>query len=158
VRFARTRKFKFTRNVLKTPGEVERRWPGYLFRGRVRTSTVALILVFLAVWWINDSYRPSSQEPLQVPATEVVPPGFVPDPNYTWAPRSRLRQSPSTVTVTITPTTTPPTPTETTTTSPTPSTTSPTPAPPPPFVLPPPFGPPPPPPPPGPSPAPSPPP
>jgi hypothetical protein len=133
VRFALTRKFKFTLNLLKRPGE-ERGWPGYLLGGHVRTSTVALILAFLAVWWVYDTYHPSPEGSRQVPATEVVPPGFVPDPNYTWVPRSRLQRPPSTVTVTMTPTTT---------TSPPPSTTSPPPFPPP-IVLPPPFGPPPP--------------
>ena len=38
----------------------------------------------------------------------------MPDPNYTWVPRSRVQQPPATVTVTPTPTTTaPPTPTTT---------------------------------------------
>ncbi len=131
----------------KADGADERRWPTYLFGGHLRTSTAALIVAFLAVWWVHDTYRPSSTAPTQVPATQVVPPGYVPDPNYTWVPRSRLQQPPSTVTVTVTqtPTTTPPTTTTPTTTSPTGS-----PPPPfgplPPFVLPPPFGPPPPPP------------
>ena len=58
----------------------------------------------------------------------MVPPGFVPDPNYTWVPRTRVDQPPATVTVTPTPTTTP------TTTTPGPATTTTTT--PPPFVLP----------------------
>ncbi|HZU46838.1 MAG TPA: hypothetical protein VFA16_06215 [Mycobacterium sp.] len=123
-------------NVFKRAGgEVERGSPGYLFGGHVRTSTVALVLLFLAVWWLHDTYEPTSKQPAQVPATQVVPPGFVPDPNYTWVPRSRLQQPPSTVTVTQTPTMTP-----TTTPPPTTTTTTSTPAPPP-FLLPPPFGP-----------------
>ncbi|SRX96245.1 hypothetical protein MSP7336_04522 [Mycobacterium shimoidei] len=112
-------------------GNGERGWPGYLFGGRVRTSTVVLIAAFCAVWWTYDTYKPEPPPP----APQVVPPGFVPDPNYTWVPRTRVQQPPSTVTVTKTvpppPTTTPPPPTTTTTT-------------PPPFqlpVLPPPFGP-----------------
>jgi hypothetical protein len=116
---------------------VERGWPGYMFGGRVRTSTVVLIIAFAALWWVYDDERNSTRStPRQVPATQVVPPGFVPDPNYTWVPRSRVQEPPTTVTVTETPTTTPP-PTTTTTTT--------TPPPPfglPPIVLPPPFGPP----------------
>jgi hypothetical protein len=118
---------------------VERGWPGYMFGGRVRTSTVVLIIAFAALWWVYDDERDSTRStPRQVPATQVVPPGFVPDPNYTWVPRTRVEEPPPTVTVTQTPTTTPtPTPTTTTTTT--------TPPPPfglPPIVLPPPFGPP----------------
>jgi hypothetical protein len=134
------RAWNFTTNAFKrSGGEAQRGRPGYLFGGHVRASTVALILLFLAVWWLHDTYEPA-KPPAQVPATQVVPPGFVPDPNYTWVPRSRLQQPPSTVTVTQTPTmtsTTTPTPTTTTTTT----TTTSTPAPPP-FVLPPIFGPP----------------
>jgi hypothetical protein len=111
---------------------VDRRWPGYLFGGHMRTSTLVLIFAFAALWWVYRDHEDSkSSSTTQVPATEVVPPGFVPDPNYTWVPRSRVQEPPTTVTVTQTPTTTP-TPTTTT--------------PPPPFnlptiVLPPPFGP-----------------
>jgi hypothetical protein len=118
---------------------VERDWPGYLFGGRVRTSTVVLIVAFAALWWIYDAHQQSARSsptPTQVPATQVVPPGFVPDPNYTWVPRSRLKQPPPTVTVTKTPTTTPTTPIPTTTSTPPPPFGLP------PIVLPPPFGPP----------------
>ena len=114
---------------------VERGWPGYMFGGRVRTSTVVLIIAFAALWWVYDDERDSTRStPRQVPATQVVPPGFVPDPNYTWVPRTQVQETPTTVTVTPTPTTTPPPPPTTT-----------TPPPPfglPPIVLPPPFGPP----------------
>jgi hypothetical protein len=115
--------------------DVDRGWPGYLFGGRVRTSTVVLIVAFAAVWWIYDDHAQSmkSHKTPQVPATQVVPPGFVPDPNYTWVPRTRVQEPPTTVTVT--PTTTP-TPTPTTTNTPTPPPLLP------PIVLPPPFGPP----------------
>jgi hypothetical protein len=96
---------------------------------------MALIFAFLAVWWVYDTYRPP-QPPGGTPATEVVPPGYVPDPNYTWVPRSMLRQPPATITVTATPTaTTATTPSQTTTTT-TPSSSPPFPLP---FVLPPPF-------------------
>jgi hypothetical protein len=118
---------KFTLNILEKRKDEERHWPGYLFGGRMRTSTVALIVAFLALWWVYDTYRP---EPAPKPPPQVVPPGFVPDPNYTWVPRSRLQQPPPTVTFTPTPTTTvPPAPT---TTEPPPVTTTP----PPPFVVP----------------------
>ncbi|BBZ09914.1 hypothetical protein [Mycobacterium branderi] len=152
----------FSLDRLKKIGQdAERGWPGYLFGGHVRTSTVVLVVAFVAVWWVYDTNKHATQSstPTQVPATQVVPPGYVPDPNYTWVPRSRLQQPPTrtwtpTTTTTTTTTTTPPTTTTTTTT------------PPPPFqlpVLPPPFGPgttttsTPPPPPPGPAPAPPPP-
>ncbi len=122
----------FNLDRLRRVGDVERGWPGYLLGGRVRTSTVALIIAFAALWWLYDDHQhAASSKTTQVPATQVVPPGFVPDPNYTWVPRSRVQAPPTTVTVTQTPTTTPP-PTTTTT-------------PPfglPPIVLPPPFGPP----------------
>ena len=113
--------------------DVDRGWPGYLFGGRVRTSTVVLILAFAASWWVYNDHRQATRStPTQVPATQVVPPGFVPDPNYTWVPRTRVEEPlPS---VTETPTTTP-TPTPTTTTAPPPFNL-------PTIVLPPPFGPP----------------
>lgn len=114
---------KLTLNRLKDVGrEVERGWPGYLFGGHVRTSTVVLIVLFLAVWWLYDTYRPATQPSSQVPTNQVVPPGFVPDPNYTWVPRSRLQEPPPVVTPT--PTTTPPQPPAT---NPTTATTSPPP-------------------------------
>ncbi|WP_082956653.1 MULTISPECIES: hypothetical protein [unclassified Mycobacterium] len=132
---------KLTLNILeKRAGGAERRW-SHLFGGRMRTSTLVLIVAFFAVWWVYDTYRP---EPAPKPAApQVVPPGFVPDPNYTWVPRSRVQQPPPTVTFTPTPTTTvPPTttmppPTSTTTTAPPPFQ-----LPTPPCLLPPPFCPP----------------
>ena len=96
-------------------------WPRHLF-GRMRTSTAALIVAFIALFWVYQTVQP---EPVggDAPApTQVVPPGFVPDPNYTWVPRTNVRR-PREPVVTTTPTTT--TPTETTTPSPT-ETTSPT--------------------------------
>ncbi|BBZ48978.1 hypothetical protein H7H82_19230 [Mycobacterium heidelbergense] len=119
---------KFTLNILEKRGDDgERRWPSYIFGGRLRTSTFVLIVAFLALWWTYDTYRPEPAP--KPPAPQVVPPGFVPDPNYTWVPRSRLQQPPATVTITPTPTTTMPT---TTVPSPAPTTTTA----PPPFVLP----------------------
>jgi hypothetical protein len=117
--------------------DAERGWPDYTFGGRVRTSTVVLVIAFLALWWVYDDHQQSTKsntKTTQVPATQIVPPGFVPDPNYTWVPRTQVQEPPQT---TETPTPTP------TTTTPPPTTTT-TPPPPfglPPIVLPPPFGP-----------------
>jgi hypothetical protein len=121
---------KFTLNILKRHRDEERGWPDYLFGGHVRTSTLVLIVAFLAVWWVYDTYRPEPAP--KPPPPQVVPPGFVPDPNYTWVPRSRVQQPPPTATVTPTPTT------------PVPPTTPPPPfvPPTPPCLLPPPFCPP----------------
>jgi hypothetical protein len=114
---------KFTLNVLEKRSDEERRWPNYMFGGRMRTSTLVLIVAFLAVWWVYDTYRPEAAPKPSAP--QVVPPGFVPDPNYTWVPRSRVQQPSATVTFTPTPTstvppstTTPPPVTTTTTTPP----------------------------------------
>ncbi len=117
---------KFTLNILEKRGDdtdAEHRWPHYVFGGRMRTSTFVLIIAFFAVWWVYDTYRPEPAP--KPPAQQVVPPGFVPDPNYTWVPRSRIQQPPATVTYTPTPTSTPPPPppppppvTTTTTTTP----------------------------------------
>src|SRR5271163_4736220 len=101
-----------------------------MFGGHVRTSALGLVIAFLAVWWVYDDHQQSTKstnKTTQVPATQVVPPGFVPDPNYTWVPRTQVQETPTTVTVTPTPT-------------PTPTTTPPFGLPP--IVLPPPFGPP----------------
>ncbi len=130
---------KLTLNVLEDHSrDTDRHWPGYLLGGRIRTSTAVLIVVFFAVLWTYDTYRPPTK-PGQPPA-QVVPPGFVPDPNYTWVPRTRVQPPPTYYTPTPTPTptttvptTTPPTPTTTTTTTPPPLFQLP--------VLPPPFGP-----------------
>jgi hypothetical protein len=125
----------FIMSRLRKDDAKQRGWPQFMFGGRIRTSTFVLVIAFLAVWWVYDDHQQaakSTNKTTQVPATQVVPPGFVPDPNYTWVPRSRLQTPPKTVTVTQTPTTTPP-PTTTTTTTPPLI---------PPIVLPPPFGPP----------------
>ena len=117
----------------KDRGRADRHWPGYMFGGRLRTSTLVLIVAFFVVWWTYDTNRPAPTPPA---APQVVPPGFVPDPAYTWVPRSRVQPPPSYDTPT-------PTPTPPTTPPPT-TTTPPTTTPPPLFqlpVLPPPFGP-----------------
>jgi hypothetical protein len=121
---------KFTLNILekRSKDDADHSWPRHMFGGRVRTSTMVLIVLFLVVWWTYDTYRPQASTHEGPPATQVVPPGFVPDPNYTWVPRSRVQQPPAD---TYTPT---PTPTPTTTTPPSlPPVTTTTP---PPFVLP----------------------
>ena len=106
----------------------EHRWPGYLLGGRIRTSTVVLMLAFIGIWWVYETYEPPPAPPDQIPATEVVPPGYVPDPAYTWVPRTDVR-----IPATSETTTTPTSPTESPTSpaeegSPTPETPSPTPA------------------------------
>ena len=115
---------KLTLNILeKGDDDAQKRRPlSHLFGGRIRTSTLVLIVAFLALWWVYDTYRPASTP--KPPAQQVVPPGFVPDPNYTWVPRTKVQEP--------TPT---PTPTPTTTTPPPPSAVTTT-TPPPPFVLP----------------------
>ena len=87
---------KFTLNVLekRSDDDPKRRWPGHMLGGRVRTSTLVLIVLFLAVWWTYDTYKPQAPSHDGPPATQVVPPGFVPDPNYTWVPRTRVEQQP----------------------------------------------------------------
>ncbi|KQH77208.1 hypothetical protein AO501_12750 [Mycobacterium gordonae] len=97
----------------------ERRTPSHLFGGRVRTSTVVLIVAFFALWWTYATYRPHPEPPRSDTPGQVVPPGFVPDPGYTWVPRTRVQPQPVTTTPTPTPTTTttPPPPTTTTTTT-----------------------------------------
>jgi hypothetical protein len=90
----------------------------------MRVSTVVLIVAFVALFWVYHNFEPRPAAP-EAPPTAVVPPGFVPDPNYTWVPRTNVRRPKEDVptTTTTTPTTT--SPTETTTTSPG-ETTSPT--------------------------------
>lgn len=99
-----------------------RNWPGYLFGGRLRTSTAVLLTVFCAAWWVYQTYDADPAPPTQVPASEVVPPGFVPDPNYTWAPRtdvqSRSSATPTTSGESTTPTTATSSPASSTTSAP----------------------------------------
>ncbi|MDX1883892.1 hypothetical protein [Mycolicibacterium sp. 120270] len=95
--------------------------------GQFRVSTIVLIVVFLALFWVQQNVQPQPAPP-EEPAAAVVPPGFVPDPNYTWVPRTQVRRpkEPTYTTTTPTPTTT----TETTTPGPDDATTSPTETPP----------------------------
>jgi hypothetical protein len=121
---------KLTLNVLeKRRDDTNTGWPGHVFGGRIRTSTLLLIVAFLAVWWVYDTYR--TEPPPKPAAPQIVPPGFVPDPNYTWVPRTRV-QEPPTATYSPTPTTTTTTPPPSTL----PTTTVPTTTSPPPFQLP----------------------
>lgn len=94
-----------------------RRWPTHLFNGRVRTSTLLLVIAFIAVWWVYATYR---VEPTPPAAPQVVPPGYVPDPAYTWVPRTKVQQPLETSTQTPTPTPTTTEPTEPPTPSPVP--------------------------------------
>ena len=118
---------KLTLNVLEKQRDDEHRWPRYVFGGRMRTSTVVLIIAFFAVWWVYDVNRPEPAP--KTPPSQVVPPGFVPDPNYTWVPRSRVQQPPRDTSTPTPTTTTPPPP-------PSPPTTTTTTTAPPPFQLP----------------------
>jgi hypothetical protein len=121
---------KLTLNVLENPSrDADKHWPSYMFGGRIRTSTLVLIVAFFATWWTYNTYRPAPTPPV---APQVVPPGYVPDPNYTWVPRTRVQQPTNDTPTTTVPTTTPPTTPPTTTTPPPLIPT---------FVLPPPFGP-----------------
>jgi hypothetical protein len=83
-----------------------RGWPAYIFGGRLRTSTAALLIAFFGIWWLYGTYTPAPAPPAQVPASNVVPPGFIPDPAYTWAPRTDVLPRTTTTTTTTTPTTT----------------------------------------------------
>ncbi|MDO3401849.1 hypothetical protein QWI29_17540 [Mycolicibacterium neoaurum] len=111
--------------VTRSTGDDNKRWPTYVFGGRMRTSTVGLIVAFFCTAWLYETYQPPPEPP---PITQTVPPGFVPDPDYTWVPRTQVYERPQrTYPSTTTPTTTEPPEPTTTTTSPT--TTSGTPGP-----------------------------
>ncbi|MCV7279978.1 hypothetical protein H7J88_09990 [Mycolicibacterium flavescens] len=93
--------------------------------GRMRVSTIVLIVAFIALFWVNQTVEPQPAAP-PPPTPAVVPPGFVPDPNYTWVPRTNVRRpkEPEYTTTTTPPTTTTTTTTtEPTTTEPSPTTT-----------------------------------
>lgn len=110
-----------------TRTRTDRGWPTYIINGRIRTSTAALIAAFFAITWLQNTYQPPAPTPAAPETAQVVPPGFMPDPEYTWVPRTYVQERPSTTTPTTTTTTTEPSPTET---SPgeTPSTTLPSPS------------------------------
>ncbi len=102
-------------------------WLKVKLGGKMRVSTAVLLVAFIALFWVYHNVEPTpAPEP---PAPAVVPPGFVPDPNYTWVPRTNVRRPKGTRDHHHdTPTTTTTSPTETTTQpySPTTSPTSPT--------------------------------
>lgn len=102
----------------KREGDGGRGWPHYILGGRIRTSTAGLLLAFVALFWVNQNYQPEPPASAVDPAQQVVPPGFVPDPNYTWVPRTNVRTREPEYT-----TTTPRTTTTTTTTTTSPTTT-----------------------------------
>ena len=96
-------------------------WLKVKLGGKMRVSTAVLLVAFIALFWVYHNLEPTpAPEP---PAPAVVPPGFVPDPNYTWVPRTNVRRPKEnfeTTTTTTTPTTTTTSPTDTTSpTSPT---------------------------------------
>lgn len=98
-------------------------WLKLKLGGRVRVSTAVLLVAFIALFWVYHNFEPTpaATEP---PAPAVVPPGFVPDPNYTWVPRTNVRR-PKEPEYTTTTTTTSPSPTSPTETSPTTTVTDP---------------------------------
>ncbi|MFC7672577.1 hypothetical protein ACFQWH_05820 [Mycolicibacterium sp. GCM10028919] len=104
-----------------TRRRTDRGWPGYIINGRIRTSTAALVVSYFLVLWLYNTYQPEPPAPPAAPETAIVPPGFVPDPEYTWVPRTNVQERPRTTTprTTTTTTPTPTTTTPTTTTSPT---------------------------------------
>lgn len=101
--------------TLRRPSDEDLRWPNYMLWGRVRTSTVALLVAFGLCWYVYDNYTPAPSAP---PAQEA-PPGMVP----VWVPQTQVYNPPE-PTYTEEPTPTPePTPTE----EPTPAVTTPDP-------------------------------
>jgi hypothetical protein len=68
----------------------DRGWPRYLPGGRVRTSTAGLIALFIALAWLQQTFTPEPAPPPPPANQQVVPPGFVPDPDYTWVPRTQV--------------------------------------------------------------------
>jgi cytoskeletal protein RodZ len=101
-----------------TRKRTDRGWPGYIVNGRIRTSTAGLIVAFFAIAWLHNAYQPPAPTPTAPETAQVVPPGFMPDPEYTWVPRTNVETPSTTTTTTTTPTTTTtttePSPTETT--------------------------------------------
>jgi hypothetical protein len=107
---------KFTLNILEKSSEAaDRRWPGHMFGGRVRTSTVVLILLFIGVASIYFSYRDDTYEDSRKNHSPQTV--YVPVPQQPAPPRTVTYTPTPTTTETTTPETTP-SPTPTTTTSP----------------------------------------
>jgi hypothetical protein len=100
----------------------DRGLPAYLFNGRIRTSTVGLIVAFIVISWLHNTYQPPPPTPPAPETAQVVPPGFMPDPEYTWVPRTNVQERPRYTTSTTTTTTTTESSTEPNPTEPTPPT------------------------------------
>jgi hypothetical protein len=93
-------------------------WLRFKLGGRMRVSTAILAIVFIGLFWVNQTFEPKPAAP-EEPVPAVVPPGFVPDPNYTWVPRTNVRRPKEPAYTTTTPPTTTTTTTSPTTTTPT---------------------------------------
>ncbi|MCV7194273.1 hypothetical protein [Mycolicibacterium brumae] len=108
--------------TLRRPGDEDLRWPSYMFWGRVRTSTVALLVAFGLCWYVYDNYTPGPA----APPVQEAPPGMVP----VWVPQTQVYNPPEeTYTEEPTPTAEPtlteePTPTDTATPDPNATTTT----------------------------------
>ena len=76
-----------------TRKRTDRGWPGYIINGRIRTSTAALMVAFFAISWVHNTYQPDAAR-RRCRRPQVVPPGFVPDPDYTWVPRTNVQTQP----------------------------------------------------------------
>ena len=83
----------------------DRGWPEYMINGRIRTSTVVMIVAFIVISWVHNSYQPPPPTPATPETAQVVPPGFMPDPDYTWVPRTKVQERPRSTTPTTTTTT-----------------------------------------------------
>ena len=57
-------------------------------------------------WWLYETYRRRRRR-RRSRRTQVVPPGFVPDPDYTWVPRTKVQDARPPPRTTTTPTETP---------------------------------------------------
>ena len=44
---------------MKLTAKEGRGWPNYILWGRVRTSTAALIVAFIGIWWLYATYQPA---------------------------------------------------------------------------------------------------
>ncbi len=105
--------------TLRRDGD-DRKWPHYLFWGRMRTSTAALIVAFFATWWVYDTYKPP-EPAVAVQGEQPAVPAILNNPEYTWVPRTQVLEPRTTTPTTTTTTTTTETsqPDATDTTSPT---------------------------------------
>ena len=72
---------------MKDSHREDRSWPGYLFGGRLRTSTAALLIVSSGS---GGCMTPTSLSPAAAAGAgqRCGSAGFIPDPSYTWVPRT----------------------------------------------------------------------